>query len=84
MPAPSETPFTSFIEALRVAPTAPGSTSNRFQLLSLIMFTFVDAKGAADRLAREVVKVGPQSLEYVLQTFWCAGSLTTRTGILTS
>ncbi|KAF9051114.1 hypothetical protein BDZ89DRAFT_525184 [Hymenopellis radicata] len=40
-----DTPFTSLIENLRSAPTAP------------------DAKGAADRIAREVAKNGLQSLE---------------------
>ncbi|KAF8919883.1 P-loop containing nucleoside triphosphate hydrolase protein [Mucidula mucida] len=40
-----DTPFTSLIENLRAAPTAP------------------DAKGAADRIAREVAKNGLQSLE---------------------
>ncbi|KAJ7772608.1 P-loop containing nucleoside triphosphate hydrolase protein [Mycena maculata] len=45
MPAVEETHFTPFIDALRVAPTAP------------------EAKGAADRIAREVAKNGLQSLE---------------------
>ncbi|KAJ7683243.1 P-loop containing nucleoside triphosphate hydrolase protein [Mycena rosella] len=45
MPAVEQTLFSSFIEALRAAPTAP------------------EAKGAADRIAREVAKNGLQSLE---------------------
>ncbi|KII92907.1 hypothetical protein PLICRDRAFT_89417 [Plicaturopsis crispa FD-325 SS-3] len=44
MPAPSDSAFAPFIDALRSAPTAP------------------DAKAAADRLAREVHKVGLETL----------------------
>ena len=54
--------FTPLFEALRSAPTAPGPS--KFSLrISDRTDNHLDAKAAADRLAREVAKQGFQSLE---------------------
>ncbi|KAG6830458.1 hypothetical protein H0H92_000611 [Tricholoma furcatifolium] len=62
MPDVATTQFTPLFEALRTAPTAPGEPE--FLCLSDATFKIdlTDAKGAGDRLAREVGKAGPQSL----------------------
>lgn len=64
MPASSDAPFFPFFEALRVAPTAPGAW-RPISMHLCIWFSPLnaEAKGAADRLAREVSKTGLQSLE---------------------
>ena len=52
--------FEPFTEALRSAPTAPGPSS---VCIRLTLLTYcVDAKAAADRLAREVAKIGYEAL----------------------
>lgn len=61
----SSSPFTPLFEALRTAPTAPGMWVAVSLSQSLTMMTTLDAKGAADRLAREVSKQGLQTLKYV-------------------
>ena len=48
--------FSPLFEALRSAPTAPGRSYS--SLLFVALITISDAKAAADRLAREVVKQG--------------------------
>jgi elongation factor 3 len=62
MLAPTETHFSTFIEALRSAPTAPGLSYN-FPVFFVFLQRTADAKYAADRLAREVSKCGPESLK---------------------
>ena len=57
--------FSPWLEALRTAPTAPGKTTR--QSSSNIPLTWIlDAKAAADRLAREVSKAGIYSLQFVV------------------
>lgn len=62
---PSSSPFYALFEALRTAPTAPGMCPAGSLIRNLNLITTLDAKGAADRLAREVSKQGPQTLKYV-------------------
>ena len=65
MPDSPPTRFSSFFEALRSAPTATG----RSEIFINPLFADIlptEAKGTADRLAREVAKAGPQSLRPVL------------------
>lgn len=50
--------FEPFIEALRSAPTAPGPSSVHFRKRLTLLTYHIDAKAAADRLAREVAKIG--------------------------
>ena len=54
--------FTPLFEGLRSAPTAPGPL-NFSSLISNRTDNDIDAKAAADKLAREVAKQGLQSLE---------------------
>lgn len=53
--------FASLIEALKTAPTAPGK-SLAYAHIALFLSTTTDARAAADKLAREVAKQGPQTL----------------------
>ena len=60
MPVASDSQFGSLLDTLRAAPTAPGV----YMLFNCedSAHGFADAKAAADRLAREVAKVGYESL----------------------
>jgi len=64
MPDSPPTRFSPFFDALRSAPTATGRSEILINLLVADILP-TDAKGAADRLAREVSKAGPQSLRPV-------------------
>lgn len=65
MPVVEQTPFSPLIDALRVAPTAPGELLSSCDYHSSLLSN-PEAKGAADRIAREVSKFGLQSLEFAL------------------
>lgn len=58
--------FTPWLNALRTAPTAPGEYYSPFKVAFAKPFA-LDAKAAADRLAREVAKTGIYSLQFVVR-----------------
>lgn len=66
MTASTTSPFAGLIDALRTAPTAPGERNrlkHRIMHETSIISSLSDAKGAADALAREVLKEGLQMLQ---------------------
>lgn len=69
MPESTTNPFTPLLEALRVAPTAPGQLTAPIYPRWLLIYP-PDAKAAGDKLAREVSKQGLQSLECVFSILY--------------
>ncbi|KAF9049935.1 P-loop containing nucleoside triphosphate hydrolase protein [Panaeolus papilionaceus] len=67
---PTTSPFPELFDALRSAPTAPGQSSFTYIFTNLTIIVAIDAKAAADKIAREVAKIGPHSLDqhHVLKT----------------
>lgn len=70
MPVATDSQFGPLIDALKTAPTAPGTCHMRPPGIDGADPTSsaLDAKAAADRLAREVSKVGYESLRCALAT----------------